>query len=464
MSMMDHARVFLDAWGTENRRRRDARRTWTDADFLPAALEITETPPSPTGRWIVWSIISAALAAIIWACLTHVDTVAVAEGRLVPEGRLRTVEAAEQGVIRNIAVKEGQHVTKGQPLIYLDPTIAEAEASTARNELATARLTTARDNALLAFASGSTPNVAAPTGAPADAIDAERMLVQARVAEYQARVASFGQRRAGAQAAARAAQAEIAKIERTLPLLREALDLQEDLARQGFGARQKLLQQQQAYVTAQADLEAQRARFDEARAQVASLAGDVAQARQEFVSKAAQERTEAEGVIVSRGNVVREADQRRGLHVLTAPVSGTVQEVTVTNTGEVPEIGKPLVTIVPDGEPLVVEALLLNRDAGFVHPGMRAVIKIEAYPFTRYGVIHAVVERVSPDSTLDQKRGLVFPVTLKITETSLPSPQGPKILSPGMSLSAEIVTGSRSIIEYIWSPIMRSLSESGREM
>jgi hemolysin D len=463
MSFMHHARVFMDAWGEESRQRKDRRRSWTDTDFLPAALEITETPPSPIGRWIIWTIIAAALIAVIWACLAHVDTVAVAEGRLVPEGRLRSVEAAEQGVIRVISVKEGQHVTKGQPLIYLDPTIAEAEASTARNDLATARLTTARDNALLSFAAGRSAAMASPQGAPSEAIEAESMVVQSRIAEYRAKVTSLDQRRAGAAATARAAQAEIEKLQRTIPLLREALDLQEDLARQGFGARQKLLQQRQAYVTAQSDLDAQRARLDEARAQASSLVGEAAEAREEFVSKAAQERAEAESVVVSRGNVVREADQKRGLHVLTAPVSGTVQELTVTNIGEVPEVGKPLVTIVPDGEPLVVEALLLNRDAGFVRPGMKAVIKLEAYPFTRYGVLHALVERVSPDSTVDQKRGLVFPVRLKITGSSLNAPGGSKALSPGMTASAEIVTGTRSVIEYLWSPIARSLNEAGRE-
>lgn len=463
MSVMHHARVFLDAWNDENRRRKDGRRSWTDADFLPAALEITETPPSPIGRWIIWTIIAAALIAVIWACLAHVDTVAVAEGRLVPEGRLRTVEAAEQGVIRAIAVKEGQHVTKGQALIYLDPTIAEAEASTARNELATARLTTARDNALLAYAAGGAPTVAAPSGAPAEAIDAERMLVQARVAEYRAKVASLEQRRTGAQATARAAQAEIEKLRRTLPLLKEALDLQEDLARQGFGARQKLLQQRQAYVTAQADLEAQAARLDEANAQVASLSGDVAGAREEFVSKAAQERAEAESVVVSRGNVVKEADQKKALHILTAPVSGTIQEITVTNVREVPEVGKPLVTIVPDGEPLIVEALLLNRDVGFVRRGMPAVVKLEAYPFTRYGVLHARVERVSPDSTVDQQRGLVFPVRLRITGSRLRVPSGTQVISPGMTASAEIVTGTRTVMDYLWSPIARSLNEAARE-
>ena len=463
MSMMHHARAFADAWGAENRRRKAGLPDWIDTDFLPAALEVTETPPSPIGRAILWTIIAAAVVALTWAYLAKVDTVAVAEGRLVPEGRLRSVEAAEQGVIRAIRVHEGQHVTAGQTLIELDPTVAEAQASTARTELSTALLTRARDNALLGYAGGRSTAVAAPPGAERTAVDAERQLVAARIDEYRARMVSIAERRAGALATVDAGQAEIVKLRRTLPLLREALDLQEDLARQGFGARQKLLQQQQAYVTAEQDLAAQTAKLAEARAQVASIAGEAAQAREEFVGKAAQERADAEGVVVTRGDVVREADQKRGLQRLTAPVSGTVQEVTVTNIGEVPEIGKPLVTIVPDGEPLVVEALLLNRDAGFVRVGMDAVIKLEAYPFTRYGTLRAKVQRVSPDATVDQQRGLVFPVRLSLAGSALTVEGRRAPISPGMSASAEIRTGSRRVIDYLWSPISRSVQEAARE-
>lgn len=463
MSVMRHVRVFGDAWGAESKRRKAERQRWTETDFLPAALEVTETPPSPIGRTIIWAIMSAALTALIWSFLSHIDTVAVAEGRLVPEGRLRSVEAAQQGVIRAINVHEGQHVIAGQTLIELDPTIANAESATARSEYSTASLTRARDNALIDFATGKSPALIAPANAAPEALEAERLLVASRIAEYQAKVTSIGQRRAGAEATARASQAEIAKLLHTLPLLKEALDLQEDLERQGFGARQKLLQQQQAYVTAQSDLDAQHARLDEARAQVASLSGDVAQAREEFVARAAQERAEAEGVVVTKGNTVREADQRQGLQMLRAPVSGMIQEITVTNIGEVPEVGKPLITIVPDGEPLVVEALLLNRDAGVVRPGMNAIIKLEAYPFTRYGVLRAKVERVSPDATVDQRRGLVFPMRLTITDRTLMVDGHQATITPGMMASAEIVTGSRRVIEFLWSPIARSMREAGRE-
>lgn len=463
MSIARHLRVFGESWAEESRRRRDGRTQWSDTEFLPAALEITETPPSPVGRLVLWVIVAAALVALIWSFVGELDQVAVAEGRLVPSGRLRTVEAAEQGVIRAINVREGQHVNAGDVLIELDPTIANADVSSAKTELATSALTRARDNAILDYAAGRDPSVRPPRGAAPLAIDAERQLVSARIAEYEAKRASFEQRRAGAEAAAHSAEAEITKLERTIPLLKEQLDSQRNLESQGFGARQKRLQAEQAFVSAEQDLEAQRAKLDEARAQVSAIDRDAAQARQEFVGRAAQERAEAEGVVATRGDAVRKAAERQVRQRILAPLSGTVQEVTVTTLGEVPEVGKPLVTIVPDGEALVVEALLLNRDAGFVRAGMPAAIKLEAYPFTQFGTIPGVVEHVSADATVDQKRGLVFPLRLSLASRELNVNGKPAPLSPGLSVTAEVVTGRRRVIDYLWSPIAKATAEAGRE-
>ncbi len=446
-----HARALADAWGAETTRRRAGRLALADTDFLPAALEVTETPTSPVGHAIIWAIITAAAVALIWAFTSKMDTVAVAEGRLVPSGRLRSVEAAEQGVIRAIDVREGQHVTAGQTLIELDPTNAEADASSARTDLSTAGLIRARDNALIAYAAGRAPTLMAPAGSTTSAIEAERQLVAARIAEYRAKVASLEQRRAAADSATRASQAEIDKLTQTIPLLKETLNSQEDLDRKGFGAHQRLLQARQAYVTARQDLVSERAKLDESRSQAASLTADAAQAREEFVGRAAQERAEAEGVVATRGDAVRKADDRKSLQRLTAPVSGVVQEVTMTNVGETPEVGKPIVTIVPDGEALMVEALLLNRDAGFVREGMRAVVKLDAYPFTRYGTLEGIVVHVSPDATVDQQRGLVFPVRVRLEERSLMADGRVEALTAGMSAQVEVITGRRRVVDYLWS-------------
>lgn len=463
MSLMDHVRVLIDSWRAEDLRRRNAHARRIETQFLPAALEVTETPPSPIGRAILWTIIAVTFAALLWSCLARVETVAVAEGRLVPTGRLRSVEALEPGQVRTIAVSEGQHVRSGDLLIELDPTQAEADTRSAGTELSTAGLTLARANALLAYAAGRGSGLAVPPNSPPDAVQAEEQLVAARISAYEAKRSSIAERRQGAEASARSSDAEIAKIQRTLPILRGQLDDQKVLEEKGFGARQKVLQLQQAIIASEGDMASQQARKDEAQAQVASLNSDFAELRQEFVTQAAQERTDAEALTATRGDALEKADQKRRLQTMLAPVSGTIQAVSVTTIGEVVESGKPVVTLVPDGEELVVEALVLNRDVGFVRKGEPVVVKLEAYPFMRYGTIDAVVSEVSPDAIVDEKRGLVFPARIKLLQNRIMVDGKVVILSSGMSVTAEIVTGKRTVINYLWSPVAKAVNEAGRE-
>lgn len=463
MSLARHWNVLREAWAAETERRRGQRQVMVETQFLPAALEVMETPPSPIGRSILWLITAAVATALLWSIFAKVEMVAVAEGRLVPSGRLRTIGALEPGLVRAIEVREGQHVRAGEVLIELDPTQAGADAQTAATELSTADLAIARADALLRYAGGRGATFTAPSTAGPAAAEAERQLVAARVAAYQARLGSITEKRVAAQATARSAQAEIVKLQRTLPILKSQLDDQMALEREGFGARQKVLALQQQIIVAEQDLVSQRARLDEANAQVASLARDAAEARQQFVGQAAQERSEAEALSSTRGDALAKADQKLRLQTLTAPVSGTIQSVAVTTLGQVIESGKPIVTVVPDGEELVVEALVLNKDMGFVHANDRVVVKLEAYPFTRYGTLDGIVTEISPDAIVDEKRGLVFPVRIKLRQKQFRVDGSYRPLFSGMSLTAEIVTGKRSVISYLWSPVAKAVNEAGRE-
>lgn len=461
---MKHARVAIDAWRAESHRRKGGKaKAFLETQFLPAALEITETPPSPVGRAVLWVIVAAAACALAWSFLSQVDTVAVAEGRLVPAGRLRAVEAAELGVVREIAVREGQHVRAGQPLIALDPTFAEADVQSARTELSTAGLARARANALLQYSARGAARLSAPAGAEASAIEAERQVVVARIREHQARRGGLLERRSAAQATVRLADANIARLEQTIPLAAKQQQAYETLAQKGYASQLRLIQEQERSVSLRQELQAERARRDEALAQVASLGRELAQVDQAFVGQAAQERAEAEAIVATRGDAVRKADQRKALQTLLAPVSGTVQEVAVSTLGEVAEVGRTLVTIVPDGEQLVVEALVLNKDVGALRPGAEVAVKLEAYPFTRYGTLSGGLEQISPDAIVDEKRGLVFPVRVRLTWVPISRNGSVMRLSPGMSSVVEIVTGRRRVIDYLWSPIAKAIYEAGRE-
>jgi hemolysin D len=459
MSLAAHLRVLREAWARESERRGSRQQTWIESEFLPAALEVTETPPPPLGRIILWVIVAAAIAALGWSVWAKVDTVAVAEGRIVPSGQLRTVEAADTGIVREIAVREGDRVSAGQLLIALDPTVAEADAATAQSEFRTAGLVQARAAALLASADGASAQLRLPPGADPAAVAAEQALVDARVSEFVSQRGALEARRIAAQAAVRVVDANLRKIEESLPLVRQQVAAYETLAAKGYGSRLRLAQEQERLVGLTQEREAERARRDEATAQVASLSRELEQTREAFRGQAAREATDAGGIIATRGEQVRKAEQRQALQRLRAPVAGVVQEVAVTTLGQIAEAGKPLVTIVPAGESLVAEVLILNRDIGSVAAGDAVAVKLEAYPFTEHGTLSGRILRISPDAVVDERRGLVFPATVALADPSRRSMR----LAPGMAVVAEVITGQRRVLQFVLSPLSKAAAEAGRE-
>lgn len=238
---------------------------------------------------------------------------------------------------------------------------------------------------------------------------------------------------------------------------------QAELAAKGLSPALRVLQLQERVVAARQDMEVQQARARETAAQIAMLDRERSQADAEFRAKAAAEQAEAEAVIATRSELVRKAEQRSAMQVLAAPVAGTINEIALTSVGEVLEVGARVATLVPTDSELLVEALVLNKDAGHVREGMEVALKVESFPFTRHGVLHGVVEHLSADAVLDQNRGLVFPVRIRLTEGDV-TDRGERLrLSPGLTVAAEIVTGHRTVADFILSPIARATSEAGRE-
>jgi len=448
----------------EERDRKDFK--LVERDFLPAALEILEAPPSPVGRFILWLIVLAAGAAVLWASLAQIDMVATAEGRVIPRARLQSVEAVEAGVIRAIHVREGERVRAGAALIGLDPTFADADSQSAAVEYATARLARARAEALLAYAAGERTAFTAPEGADPSAAAAEAVAVLARISALQQELAGADSRIAGARAARDGAQAERMALEETLPLIEQQFEARRQLAERGFAAPALVAQWQERLVMQRRTLEARQADERRAEAEITMLTRERARALEDFRAQAAAERAEAEAITATRQQGVRRAEARETFQTLTAPVDGVVNEVAVTTIGEVVEAGASLVTIVPEGEELIVEALVLNRDAGFVHPGQAVVVKLEAFPFTRYGYLEGEVEHVGADAIADETRGLVFPARIRIRRSRLREvgmTDGRLPLMAGMSAQVEVITSQRSVLSYILSPIARATGEAARE-
>lgn len=457
-----HWGILRESWAAESERRRSSTR-WREAQFLPAALEVMETPPNPLGPWLLWAMIGFVGVALAWSVLAHVDVVAEAPAKLVAIGHNKLVQAADQGVVRAIYVRDGQAVRAGEPLIALDPTTAGAEKAQAEAALLAARIDVARGRALLAALQGGSAAFAAPAGTPPEVALTQRNLIASRLAEVGDHVRSLSAQAEEAGAQQRASADESSRLVDTLPLLAERVSRRKTLADKGLSSKILQLELQQQQVDHERRIGIERETALRARASVADFRAQAAMARSEAAREALADLAKAEADVRQREEELTKARQRSGLQLLRAPVAGTVQQLAVYTEGAVLKPADPILVIVPDDAKLMLEAQVLNRDMGFVRVGQAVMVKFEAYPFTRYGTVAGKLVGVSRDAVADEKLGPVYQARVLLARTTIDADGRVERLAPGLSATAEIRTGTRRVIDYLLSPLERRVQEAGRE-
>ncbi len=441
---------------------KNARRNRNELEFLPAALEIMESPPSPVGRIIVGLVVAFFVIAFLWAYFGHVDIVAVAPGRIVPSDRVKVIQPLEDGIVRTIRVEDGQRVAAGETLIELDPTEAGADRERLSRELASTRLEAARLKALTA---GGNPDkaFAPPPGAdPAEAA-VQRRLLRNQWQEHRAMLDTLQFEYDKLMSDHAATQASIDMLNKTLPLLQERTKAAEFLAQRGNVARFKMLELQQSLIEQEENLTIQRHRRDEALAAISATRERRRGAIAEFRRENLQALSEAERQIAVLEQELIKASRRSGRQRLTAPVDGVVQQLAVHTVGGVVTTAQQLMVIVPAGARLEVEAMVANKDIGFVADGQEVEIKVETFAFTKYGLVHGTVMHVSRDAVADENIGLVYPARLTMDRATMLVEGRTVALSPGMAVTAEIKTGERRLIEFVLAPLLRYKQEGLRE-
>jgi len=461
-SLLRHVAIWRESL-TLDRERRQTATTSDSPEFLPAALEILERPPSPLGRAVLWAVMAFLILALAWACLGHVDMVATAQGKVAPRGRVKVIQPAEYGVVRVLHVTEGQQVSAGDPLVELDPTITTAEVEQARQALRSAEIDVARTRSIASYAGGGQATFAPPPGADAAIVALQHSLVLARVREQESSIAALRQERAQRASDLGMVQAEVAKLEAQLPLATEQLSSLESLQAQGYAPRLRVAEVQERVVGMRQDLAIRREEIQRAGAGRAAVDEQIGKVRSSFAREAYDALTEAEAARALRAEELTKALEKARHTVLTAPEAGVIQQLQLTTIGGVVEPAAPLMVLVPQGGELVIDARVLNRDAGFVREGQQVEVKLEAYPFTRYGVVDGVIEHISRDAVDDEKEGLIYPARVRISRPWLTIAGSRTMLAPGLAATVEIKTGRRRIIEYLLSPLVRRVREAGRE-
>jgi hemolysin D len=454
-----------------------------ELEFLPAALEIIETPASPVGRAIAFTIILFFVVALAWASLGSVDVIATAQGRIVPTGRTKVVQPFETGVVRAIHVQDGQAVKAGEVLIELDPTIDTAERDRLAEELVVMRLDVARLKAAMAKDPGGA--FVPPEGATAAQIELQRNLLTNSVEEHRAKLGNLDRQIAQNEANRAAVAATVQKLTVSIPLLRQRAEARRYLAEREVGSKLQYLEVQQDLVEHEQELSVQKARLNEAEASLAALKEQRRQAEAEYLRTDLSDLAQSEQKASSLAEELVKAREHQALQTLTAPVDGTVQQLAVHTVGGVVTAAQPLLVVVPADSHLEIEAMVENRDIGFVHPGEAAEIKVDTFNFTRYGLIHGKVLSVSQDaisrdrpqdksdtrpsagtdSDSSEPKGqeLVYAARVSLGRTQMQIEDRLVDLTPGMAVTVEIKTGSRRVIEYLLSPLLRYKQGSLRE-
>lgn len=453
-------RVARDALRQERARTVDRIHS-SEVDFLPAALEVIERPVSPTGRITAWALLLGLLVTIAWLVFGRIDIVATAQGRIVPMDAVKLVQASNTGIVRRIYVHDGDVVHRGQPLVDLDPTVSSADQAQAQKALLDAQLTAARNQAIADALSGRGMHFVAPDGASPEVVETQRRLIAAQVAASNAGVASMAAARDSSLADARSASSQIRKFEATVPVLDRELDAMNGLAAKGYAPGLRLMELQRQRRGEEGDRDVAVAQRSRGLSEAVKFGQELAQSREQARQQALGDLAKAQNEVILRSEELTKARRKSKLQRLLAPADGTVQQLSLHTLGGVAEPIKPLMIVVPDGS-MIVEARVLNKDAGFVRRGQTAAVKLEAFPYTRYGTVPGRIVSISRDAIQD-KAGPYYLARIALLKTSVEAEDGRHTVSPGLSTTSDIRIGTRSIISFLISPLTTLRSEAGRE-
>lgn len=442
--------------------------------FRDESMALDTGPPAMKARMVSLALCAMAATAIVYACLARVDIVVSAPGRVIASGKSKVIQPLEAGVVKSIAVRDGQAVHAGDVLVELDGASTHADLERLEREWWEAQADVARASALLAGSQSVSSDIATgppdrgaemQTGMPAEIRRSQQALLDSRTAEQHSKLNSLSADVARRQADYEAIAANIDQAEASLPLVRKKNDMRETLARTGHIAEAGVIDSRLELLVAEKELAVQRKRLEESRAGREAAVQQRVQSQAEFRARISGEMADATRRREAARQDLVKATQRDDRQQMRSPIDGIVQQLAVTTVGGVVTPAQPLMTVVPANVPMEVEAQVLNRDIGHIHVGQRVVTKVETFDFTRYGYIEGTVAWVGSDAVADQKLGPVYPVRVRLErlQTSAAVDGVAGLVSAGMSVTVDVRVGERRLIEYFLAPMLRYRSEALRE-
>lgn len=435
-SLLGHYKnVFKHSW---NRRHLSGSKIFNhdEAEFLPAALSLQEKPVSPTLRNVAKILILLLSVTIVWSIFGKIDIIVNGMGKVIPSERTKVISSVDVATLRNLYVRDGQEVKKGDVLMELDTSAFDTEYNKASDVMMSSTLQIDHARALLdAIDTRKAPVLNRNPSIPIEKWETEKANLDAQYREFNARIKSFDD--------------GIDHYKSLLQIaIKQAQDYRElaethDVSFHDWQEKEKL------------KIETEN-RLTDAKNQKSTLISEIKKSCYDTIIEAKK------ALKASSEDAYRSAEHSKSLK-LTSPVNGTVQQLSVYTLGSAVPATQSLMEIVPDKDHIEIEAFIENKDIGFIEPNQNVMVKIDTFDYTKYGTIPGKVITISRDAIEDQQRGLIYSVKVLLDKTSL-SVNGKKVhLSPGMSARIEIKTGTRRIIEYFLSPLMQHQHESLHE-
>jgi hemolysin D len=442
------------------RRQQENRR---DYEFLPATLEVLERPPAPFSRAMLLLIVMFASVATLWACVARMDIVVSATGVVIPKGKVKIVQPLEPGIVTAIHVRDGQTVKAGDALVAMDKADGLADINTLRKDLAQAELAILRLNAELQHDASL---FAPPPGADAELVRLSKRLLDQSIAAHGEKISTLAAEIQRCSAECDTIRVNVKKLTESLPLTLDLYEKKKNLAEKQLISQAELVQAKIEANDARHNLQAMESQSQEAAARLARSREDKDLAAKEYKRDLLRQLTEANNNRENLSHQLTKAENRQTHFDLKAPADGIVQQLAVHTIGGVVTAAQPLMIIVPTDGGLEIEAKVLNKDIGFVSQAQEVSVKVAAYPNTQYGDLKGRIEWVASDAVIDQQLGPNYPIRVAVDNYRLPNivngRQG--VISPGMTVTADVKVGRRRVIEYFLGPIMRYKDQSLREM
>jgi len=443
-------------------------------DFVPGLLSIQESPPARLPRVVMYLISTLCVILSLWATFGKLDIVASAEGRLVPQTYVKIVQPADGGIVQEILVHEGEHVMAGQVLMRMDTMDAKADESTLQTQLALRSLQLRRIDAEL-----NNRPLEKKKGDPEDLygrVDAQH---RDRRRGYLDALGEAQQAYTKSQRDYDSGKEVLAKLRETTPILKQQADAYIDMAKEGYVPQLQMRDKQREYLEKARDLKAQESTLASLGAAVAAASKRIEQITSKYRSDLQNERIDAEGQYRKFQQDWIKQEHKTGLLELKAPQAGITKDLNIHTSGTVVSPGTVLLSLVPDNEPLIAEVMVKNDDVGFVYPQQKVKLKLVTYPFQQYGMIDGEIMTIGADASdggaqavprkdTNQKDNASSQtqiykalVSLKAQQLTVDGKQYK--LMPGMQVIAEVNEGQRTVMEYLLSPLQKTVRESGRE-